>query len=112
MMTMEDCTPGLRNIEDFRWLLYRACDEQYPKIARENYLHLAWLLPWETSSENVDAWLRVCDDEPVKSILGNQRSVELASDQARERRRWKMQVESIAGGRGCSARWIHHHLGA
>ena len=94
MMTMEDCTPGLRNIEDFRWLLDRACDEQYPKIARENYLHLAWLLPWETSSENVDAWLSVCDDEPVKSILGNQRSVELASDQAKQlRERWKMQVD-------------------
>ncbi len=94
MMTMEDCTPGLRSIEDFRWLLDRACDEQYPKIARENYLHLAWLLPWDTSSENVDAWLRVCDDEPVKSILGNQRSVELASDQAKELRRcWKIQVD-------------------
>ena len=94
MMTIEHCTPGLRNTEDFRWLLDRACDEQYPKIARENYLHLAWLLPWETSSENVDAWLRVCDDEPVKSILGNQRWTELASDQAKElRERWKMQVD-------------------
>ena len=94
MMTMEHCTPGLRNTEDFRWLLDRACDEQYPKIARENYLHLACLLPWDTSSENVDAWLRVCDDEPVKSILGNQRFVELASDQAQElRARWKMQAD-------------------
>ena len=94
VMTIEHCTPGLRNIEDFRWLLDRACDEQYPKIARENYLHLAWLLPWETSSDNVDAWLSVCDDEPVKSILGNQRSVELASDQAKElRRHWEMQVD-------------------
>ena len=93
MMTMEHCTPGLRNTGDFLWLLDRACDEQYPKIARENYLHLAWLLPWETSSENVDAWLRVCDDEPVKSILGNQRSLELASDQAKElRTRWKIQA--------------------
>lgn len=94
MMTMARRTPGLCNIEDFRWLLDRACNEHYPRIARENYLHLAWLLPWENSSENVDAWLRVCDDEPVKSILGNQRSVELASDQAEElRTRWKMQVD-------------------
>ncbi len=94
MMTMEHRTPGLRNVEDFRWLLDRARDEQYPKVARENYLHLAWMLPWESSSENVDAWLRVCDDEPVKSILGNQRSVSLASDQAKElRARWKMQVD-------------------
>ena len=94
MMTMEHCTPGLRNIEDFRWLLDRACDEQYAKTARENYLHLAWLIPWEASSDNVDAWLRVCDDEPVKSILGNQRSVDLASDQAKElRRRWKMRAD-------------------
>ena len=94
MMTMEHCTPGLRNIEDFRWLLDRACDEQHPTTARENYLHLAWLLPWETRSENVDAWLRVCDNEPVKSILGNQRSVELASDRAKElRTRWKMRAD-------------------
>ena len=95
MMTMGHRTPGLRNIEDSRWLLDRACDEQCPKIARENYLHLACLLPWKTNSDDVDAWLRVCDDEPVKSILGNQRSVELASDQAEElRRRWKMQLDS------------------
>ena len=99
LLTMEHRTPGLRNIEDFRWLLDRACDEQYGKTARENYLHLAWLLPWETSSDNVDAWLRVCDDEPVKSILGNQRSLELASDQAKElRRRWKMQVDRSRQG--------------
>lgn len=94
MMTIEHCTPGLCNTEDFRWLLDRACDDHYPKIARENYLHLAHLLPWDTSSENVDAWLRVCDDEPVKSILGNQRFVELASDQAKElRRRRKLLVD-------------------
>ena len=99
LLTMEHRTPGLRNIEDFRWLLDRACDEQYGKTARENYLHLAWLLPWETSSDNVDAWRRVCDDEPVKSILGNQRSLELASDQAKElRRRWKMQVDRSRQG--------------
>ena len=99
LLTMEHRTPGLRNIEDFRWLLDRACDEQYGKTARENYLHLAWRLPWETRSDNVDAWLRVCDDEPVKSILGNQRSLELASHQAKElRRRWKMQVDRSRQG--------------
>ena len=93
MMTIEHCTPGLRNKEDFRWLLGRACDAQYTLLARENYLHLAWLLPWQDSSENVDAWLRVRDDEPVKSILGNQRSVRLASDQASKlRSRWKSSI--------------------
>ena len=93
MLTIDHCTPGLRNKDDFRWLLGRACDEQYTLLARQNYLHLAWLLPWEDSSENVDAWLRVCDDEPVKSILGNQRSVELASDGASElRSRWKRSI--------------------
>ena len=70
MVTMEHCTPGLGNIEDFAWLLDRACDRRYRKTARENYLYLA------------------------QSILGNQRSVELASDQARElRRHWKMHVD-------------------
>ena len=58
--------------------------------ARKNYLHLAWLLRWWESSENVDAWLRVCDDEPVKSILGNERRVDLASEEARQLRdRWE-----------------------
>ena len=94
MMTIEYCTPGLRNQEDFRWLLGRASDEQYPMVARENYLHLACLLPWQDNSENVDAWLRVCDDEPVKSILGNERCVELDSDKARQlRSRWKANAD-------------------
>ena len=94
MMTIEYCTPGLRNQEDFRWLLGRASDEQYPMAARENYLHLAWLLPWEDSSENVDAWLQVCDDEPVRSILGNERRLDLDSDRARQlRSRWKANAD-------------------
>ena len=84
-------TPGLANEGDFQWLLSRACEKQHPKVARQNHLHLARLLRWEESSENVDAWLRVCDDEPVKSILGNQRSVELASDEAMKlRSAWEM----------------------
>ena len=94
MMTIEYCTPGLRNQEDFRWLLGRASDEQYPMVARENYLHLACLLPWQDNSENVDAWLRVCDDEPAKSILGNERWLELDSDKARQlRSRWKANAD-------------------
>ena len=83
-------TPGLGNEGDFQWLLSRACEEEHRMVVRQNYLHLAWLLPWRDSAENVDAWLLVCDDEPVKSILGNQKSVDLASEEARERReRWK-----------------------
>ena len=79
-------TPGMANVGDFQWLLSRSCEEKHPMVVRQNYLQLAWLLPWETNSENVDAWLLVCDGEPVKSILGNQRSVELASDEAQELR--------------------------
>ena len=94
MMMLAECTPGLPATEDFRWLLDRACDEQYAKTTRENYLHLARLLPWAASYDNVDAWLLVCNHEPVKSILGNRRSTELASDQAKTlRTRWKMQVD-------------------
>ena len=84
-------TPGLGNEGDFQWLLSRACQEGHRIVVRQNYLHLAWLLRWWESSENVDAWLRVCDDEPVKSILGNQRSVELGSDEAMKlRSAWEM----------------------
>ena len=91
LMTLEHYTPGLRADADFQWLLSRACEKRYALRVRQNYLHLAWLLRWQDSSQNVDAWLQVCDDEPVKSILGNQRSVDLASEEARElRQRWHM----------------------
>ena len=84
-------TPGLLNAEDFLWLLDRGCDEQRQMVARQNYLHVARFLPWWNRSEHVDAWLRVCDEEPVKAILGNQKSVELNSEEATQlRERWKV----------------------
>ena len=59
--------------------------------ARQNYLHLAWLLRWWDSPENFSAWLRVCDEEPVKSILGNQKSIDLASEEAKQlRNHWEL----------------------
>ena len=88
---LEHWTPGLRNDGDFLWLLRRACDGRRRMATRKNYLHLAWLLRWWDSTDNFSAWLRVCDDEPVKSILGNQRSVELASEEAtRLRKHWAL----------------------
>lgn len=83
-------TPGLRDDGDFLWLLGRACDRSRGMTARRNYLHLAWLLPWWESPENLSAWLRVCD-EPVKSVLPNQRSVDLSSDEATHLRdQWEL----------------------
>ena len=70
---------------------------------------LGMAAPWETSSENVDAWLRVCDDEPVKSILGNQRWTELASDQARSSAS-AGRCRSIDPGSRRLAGWIHHRV--
>ncbi len=91
LLTLEHYTPGLRNDSDFQWLLARGCQKRYSLLVRQNYLHLAWLLRWQDTAENVDAWLRACDDEPVKSILGNQRSVDLASEEASQLRdRWNM----------------------
>ena len=90
-LELEHLTPGLRNPGDFLWLLGRACDRRRKMTARQNYLHLAWLLRWWESPENISAWLRVCDDEPVKSILGNQRSVDLASEEATQlRKHWEL----------------------
>ena len=41
--------------------------------------------------EDVDAWLRVCDVDPVKKVLGNQKSIELGSTQAMQlRERWEI----------------------
>ena len=94
MMTIQCCTPGLRNQDDFCWLLGRASDQEYPMVARENYLQVARLIQWQGNPENIDAWLRVCDDEPVKSILGNERWLELDSDEARQlRSRWKANAD-------------------
>ena len=90
-LELEYATPGLRNAGDFLWLLGRACDRRRRMTARQNYLHLAWLLRWWESPENLSAWLRVCDDEPVKSILGNQRLVDLASKEATQlRNHWEL----------------------
>ena len=91
LLKLEYVTPGLRNAGDFLWLLGRACDRRRRMTARQNYLHLAWLLRWWDSPEHLSAWLRVCDDEPVKSILGNQRSVNLTSEEATHlRNRWEL----------------------
>ena len=91
LLELEHWTPGLRDDEDFLWLLSRACDRRRRMIARQNYLHLARRLRWWDSPENFSAWLRVCDDEPVKSILGRQASVDLASKEATQLRNdWKL----------------------
>ena len=73
------------------WLLSRACDRRRRTTARQNYLHLASLLHWWDDPENIRAWLRVCDHEPVRSILGNQRFVDLTSEEATHlRNRWEL----------------------
>lgn len=79
-------TPGLLNAEDFLWLLEAGCNECLNQAARENYLHVASQLPWERHSDNVDAWLGVCDCEPVQTVLGNRKSVELYSEEATQLR--------------------------
>ena len=83
-------TPGLLHEEDFQWLLQRGCDGGSAVEIRENYLHIADCLPWRQRRENVDAWLRASDVDPVKRILGNQKSIVLDSEQAKRLREdWK-----------------------
>ena len=82
-------TPGLLHEEDFQWLLQRGCDDGRVVDVRERYLEIAKFLPWRSRRGDVDAWLRVCDADPVKRILGNQ-SIALDSEQAtRLREDWK-----------------------
>ena len=82
-------TPGLLHEEDFQWLLRRGCDDGRVVDVRERYLEIAKFLPWRSRRGDVDAWLRVCDADPVKRILGNQ-SIALDSEQAtRLREDWK-----------------------
>ena len=83
-------TPGLLNAEDFLWLLQEGCDDDRNVAERANYLHVTSQLPWERNPDNVDAWLGVCDSEPVRTILGNQKSVELHSEEATQlREHWE-----------------------
>ena len=84
-------TPGLLHEEDFQWLLQRGCDDGRVVDVRERYLEIAAFLPWRWRPGDVEAWLRVCDDvDPVKNILGNQKSIDLDSEQAtRLREDWK-----------------------
>ena len=83
-------TPGLLCEEDFQWLLERGCDDGRTIDVRERCLQIAKHLPWQSRPGDVEAWLRVCDVEPVRKVLGNQKSVDLDSDQAvRLREEWE-----------------------
>lgn len=83
--------PGLLNEEDFQWLLQQGCDDGRAMDVREKYLQIANCLPWQQRPKDVDAWLRVCDIDPVKKILGNQKSMDLDSEEAiRRRKQWKI----------------------
>ena len=81
-------TPGLRDANDFVWLLGRGCEEHRTMMERQNYLQIARLLPWEHQAENVEAWLKVCDVDPVNTLLGIRKSVELDSEEAKQLREW------------------------
>lgn len=79
-------TPGLSNIEDFRWLLLRSCDVSLSMQTRQNYLEIARNIAWWSKPDCVDAWLAVRDLEPVRSILGNTTSIALDSEEAKNLR--------------------------
>ena len=88
--TLAFFTPGLLCEEDFRWLLERGSDDGRAIDVRERYLQIAKRLPWQSRPGDVEAWLRVCDVDPVRKVLGNQKSVDLDSDQAvRLREEWE-----------------------
>ena len=79
LRTLAFGTPGLRHEDDFQWLLQRGCDGGRAMDVRERwerYLEIAAFLPWRWRPGDVEAWLRVCDADPVKRILGDQRSRE------------------------------------
>ena len=94
-------TPGLLHEEDFQWLLRRGCDGGQVVDVRERYLEIAAFLPWRWRPGDVEAWLRVCDADdadPVKRILGNQKSIALDSEQAtRLREDWKREHDREQG---------------
>ena len=83
-------TPGLPHEEDFQWILRRSLNDRKRMEIREKYLAIAYP-QWWRQPDNVDAWLHVCDIDPVKKILGNQKSMDLDSEEAiRLREQWKI----------------------
>ena len=91
LRTLACRTPGLRCEKDFQWLLQQSRDDEQTMQARENYLWIANLLPWMDRLKDVEAWLRVCDIDPVRKVLGNQKFVDLDSEQAiRLREEWEV----------------------
>ncbi len=94
LLRIADRTPGMRVLDDFRWLLRRGCDEVLPMVRRTCYLELARSLPWMTRSDYVDAWLLVREQEPVCSVLVCPILIHLESDQAsRLREEWRLMHE-------------------
>ena len=69
-------TPGLRQLEDFSWLLENAVDETREQAERENFAKIASVVPFWDDSESVETWLRLREHEPICSILGYSLSVE------------------------------------
>jgi hypothetical protein len=80
-------TRGLLQSADFQWLLQRATDESVSIERRTSYADIARMAPWEDSSENVDAWLKVRTVEPIASKIPGALVVDLDSPEADEARK-------------------------
>ncbi|HXD17175.1 MAG TPA: hypothetical protein VN654_09165 [Vicinamibacterales bacterium] len=80
-------TRGLLVSADFRWLLQRATDGILPLEQRTLYADVARMVPWEDSSDNIDAWLKVRTLEPIASKIPGALIVDLGSSEAQEARK-------------------------
>lgn len=87
-------TPHLCTLEDFPWLIERACGAARPMKERENYLHIARSLRWTSDSTCVEAWLGARGRDPVGRVLDFPLSVELASEEANKmREQWALMYD-------------------
>ena len=80
---LASASPGLLDLEDFPWLLERACDPSRPFDERERFADLARMLPMHESSEAVESWLHSREQEPVRTRLAYPVCMALDSDEAR-----------------------------
>lgn len=87
--------PGLLVLDDFPWLLERACDSSRPSRERERFAELAGWLPVQESQESLECWLRLRDRLPPESRLARPTFTELDSDGARRAREEHAQVERL-----------------
>lgn len=78
---------GLIRPEDYRWLLEQAVDRTNSDVERVHFAEMASLLPPPETFDEVELWLRLKDEDPIRSVIPSVTSIRLDGEDARDARR-------------------------